>query len=477
MRSDLSELPSMRQGIVSWARSLASLPPAERELTARKTLDQLTDEDLEAIAYDWHTWARPEQRPPEGDWHVWLFQAGRGSGKTRSAAEWFHSRAIDEQRRYRRGAMVAPTPADARDFMIEGDSGLLHVGHPEDRPHYEPSKRRLTWPSGFEALVYSAEDPDQIRGPNVDTAWASEVGAWPRLKAEAAWDNLEFTLRIGPDPRVVVDTTPRRGSKLLQAIREDAGTVLTRSSTYANAANLSMQFLETVLRKYEGTAIGRQELEGLEIEEAEGALWRYAWIRQTNAWPKDMALVAIGVDPSGSITGDETGIVAAGTDSKRQRGWALSDYSGKWSPDQWAYRAISLWAELDADAIVVERNFGGDMCRSTLEKQLQLARLAPEESRFSDHVLAVLKRRRPIIADVTASRGKRIRAEPVAMLYEQGARMEHMAGLDQLEAEMTGWDATDGSPSPNRLDAFVWAVTYLMLGARGEFSAGKLLGV
>jgi len=365
---------------------------------------------------------------------------------------------------HKHGAMVAPTPADARDFMIEGPSGLLHCGYPQDRPLYESSKRRLTWPTGFEAIIYSAEDPDQIRGPNISVAWASEIGAWPRLKAAAAWSNLEFTLRIGETPQVFIDTTPRRGSPILKMIAEDPGTIVTTSSTYANKANLSGAFLEAITRKYEGTALGRQELLGLEIEEAEGALWRYAWIEaaQVDALSDDVATIAIGVDPSGSATGDEAGIVAAGTNSARDIGWIIKDVSGQLSPDQWAARAITLWDELDADAIVVERNFGGDMCRSTIEKQCALRGLT------GNH--------RPRIIEVVASRGKRIRAEPVAMLYEQG-RMRHMPGLDELEAEMTGWDATDGSPSPNRVDAVTWAVTHLMLGVSRKLERGSLLGI
>lgn len=433
-----------REAIEAWARHLAELPEIERPLVAHRDWAKLPRDVQELLGYDWTWWARPEQLPPPGDWRVWLLKAGRGAGKTRSAAEWFHSRMKDGK--FAMGALVAPTPADARDFMVEGSSGLLNVGHPSERPIYESSKRKLTWPCGAEALVYSAEDPDQIRGPNVGTGWASEVGAWPRLKAEAAWSNLELCLRVGSDPRMVVDTTPRRGSKVLKAIVEDSGTVITTSSTYANAANLAPAFLEAIKRKYEGTALGRQELLGQDIEEAEGALWRYDMIQHVDTIPPEVALIAIGVDPSGSATGDEAGIVAVGTNKTRDRGWVIRDVSGKLSPDQWAARAVHLWEELDADAIVVERNFGGDMCRSTIEKQVEL-----------------LGTKRPHIVEVTASRGKRIRAEPVAMLAEQG-RMFHLPGLEVLEAELCGWDATDGSPSPGRMDGMCWAATYLMLG-------------
>ncbi len=347
--------------------------------------------------------------------------------------------------------MVAPTPADARDFMIEGPSGLLHVGRPFERALWEPSKRRLTWQTtGFEAIVYSAEDPDQIRGPNCSIAWASEVGAWAPLKAKHSWSNLELSLRIGDLPRVVIDTTPRRGSPILKEICDDSGTVVTTSTTYANAANLSPAFLEAIKRKYEGTALGRQELLGQDIEEAEGALWKYSMFLSVERLPAEAALIAVGVDPSGGATGNEAGIVAAACSRARDRGWVVADRSGKLSPDQWAARAVALWEELDADAIVVERNFGGDMCRGVIEK-----------------MAALRGGRRPKIIEVTASRGKRVRAEPVSALYEQG-RIEHLPGLDLLEAELTGWDSTDGSPSPNRLDGMVWALSWLMLGAKPE---------
>lgn len=447
-----SESNTLKHAIWSLARSLASSPsydPANHNQTL-ELLSRLglTEPLTEAAAYDWETWARPEQLPPPGDWRVWLFQAGRGAGKTRAAAEWFHAQAMSGN--HRNGAMVAPTPADARDFMIEGPSGLLHVGRPADRAHWEPSKRRLTWPSGFEAIVYSAEDPDQIRGPNASIAWASEVGAWPAHHAKDAWSNLELSLRIGERPRVVIDTTPRRSSPILKAIREDPGTIVTHSTTYANAANLSPAFVEAIKRKYEGTSLGRQELLGQEIEEIEGALWRYAMLHQVPELPPEAALIAIGVDPSGGATGNEAGIVAAACDRARSRGWVIADHSGQLSPDQWASRAVSLWDELDADAIIVEKNFGGDMCRGTIEK-----------------MAALRGGKRPRIIEVTASRGKRVRAEPIAMLYEQ-QRVEHLPGLDLLEAELCTWDATDGSVSPGRLDSMVWALTWLMLTSRPE---------
>ncbi|MGH8545432.1 MAG: terminase large subunit domain-containing protein [Gammaproteobacteria bacterium] len=412
--------------------------PAERR---KAWINRLSCEQLEQLKYGWcGVRARPEQLPPVGDWSVWIYLAGRGSGKTRSMAEWFHDRAMSG--RYQLGAIVAPTPADARDFCIEGQSGLLHVGLPCDRPVYHPSTRSLQWRTGFRALVYSAEDPDQIRGPNVDTGWATELATWPvksqsrkdasASKAQQAWDNLEFTLRIGPDPRCVVDTTPRPMDPLRMLLKSP-GTVVTRGSTYDNRANLSSKFLERIFR-YEGTRLGRQELHGELLEDVEGALWTLDVIERGRCeMPAHFDRVVIGVDPMGG-GGSECGIVAAGHVDRERRSYVLADRSCGGKPNEWATSVVDLFDELQADVVVAEVNFGGDMVVSTLRN----------------------KRRGLPVKKIYASRAKVIRAEPISTLYDMG-EVCHAGVFPELEDQMTNW--VPGMLSPDRLDAMVWAVT------------------
>jgi phage terminase large subunit-like protein len=356
-------------------------------------------------------------------------------------AEWFHERAMSG--RYRLGAIVAPTPADARDFCIEGPSGLLHVGLPQDRPLYQPSTRSLSWKTGFRALVYSAEDPDQIRGPNIDTAWATELAAWPvaerarkdrsRNKAELAWHNLEFTLRLGDDPRCVIDTTPRP-MEPLRTLLKDAGTVVTRGGTYDNRANLSAKFLERIQR-YEGTRIGRQELYGELLEDVEGALWTLRLIDERRCEvPESLDRIVVAVDPPGDAA--ECGIVVAGSIRAAHRSYVLDDRSISGTPHEWGQAVVRAYDDWDADLVVVETNFGGPMVISNLR---------------------TFRRALPI-KEVKASRGKAIRAEPISTLYENGS-IFHAGVFPLLEDQMTSW--VPGMASPDRLDALVWAMTEL----------------
>ena len=393
----------------------------------------------------WRDIARPEQLPPDGAWLVWLFMAGRGAGKTRSAAEW----SIEQARTPKsRGALIARTPADVRDVMIEGESGILACSRPDFMPVYEPTKRRLTWPNGSIATAFSAEVPAQLRGPQHHWAWADEASSWTDAKkgdkVDTAWNNLMLGLRLGQDPRAVVTTTPKP-NKLTRDILGRKTTVRTSGSTYDNLANLAPTFRDEVLATYEGTRIGRQELNGELLEDVEGALWTVAGIDEDRVKEHpDLQRVIVAIDPSGGDKdgNDEQGIVVAarGVDGEF---YVLADRSCKLSPHGWASRAIAAYREFNADRIVAEVNFGGQMVESTIES---VDRAVP-------------------VKVVTASRGKVQRAEPIGALYEQH-RVHHVGPLPDLEDQMTTWTPADGG-SPDRMDALVWALTELNNGGHG----------
>ena len=402
-------------------------------------------------------WARPAQEWPPGEWAVWLILAGRGFGKTRTGAE--AVRAAMRSERYGRVALVAPTAADARDVMVEGQSGLLAVHPTRERPTYEPSKRRLTWPSGAVGTLFSAEEPERLRGPQHDLAWCDELAAWARLTD--TWDMLQFGLRLGDDPRAIVTTTPKPVALLREWVKvagpdgRGGGVHVTRGSTYDNAGNLAAPFLRKIRERYEGTALGRQELHAALLDEAPGALWTRALIESCRGpAPEDLTRVVIGVDPSvGDGSGDVCGIVGAGRTADG-RVVVLRDASLNASPRAWATAAVRLYHRLGANAVVAEGNQGGELVREVL--------------RSVDAGVPV--------QIVHASRGKAARAEPVVALYEQG-RVTHASGspgepgpdLGALEDELVGWVPGVGA-SPGRLDALVWAVT--TLGVRGGGAAG-----
>lgn len=422
--------------------SLASLPEAER----LKILASLTEAQAQEILHDWRCWARPEQLAPEGDWQTWLVLAGRGFGKTRTGAEWVRQRVLAG---YGRIALVAPTASDARDVMVEGESGLMavcwagdrtHDRRPLGRPIYEPSKRRLTWSNGAMATLFSAEEPERLRGPQHDSMWDDELAAWKYLRE--TWDMAQFGLRLGTAPQVCITTTPKPLA-LLREIMAAPGTIVTRGSTRDNRANLAPAFLSKIIAKYEGTRLGRQELDAIIMEEAEGALWTRAMVDAANIWrPRpEMRRIVVAVDPAVTAKEEsaETGIIAAGL-GEDGRGHVLADRSGRYSPGGWAAEVIRLYNELGADRIVAEGNQGGDLVAHTMRS------LAPNLP----------------ITIVHAHRGKAARAEPVAALYEQG-KVSHVAGLPELEDQMVNWEPLSGLPSPDRLDALVWALTHLML--------------
>lgn len=412
----------------------------------RAALAQLSDDECEALIHDWRFIGRDEQIAPDGDWLTWLILAGRGFGKTRTGAEWAREQIKAGVMRLH---LIAPTASDARDVMVEGESGLLSVcwagdktdaGEPLGRPAYEPSKRRLTWANGAIATLFSAEEPERLRGPQCEAMWADELAAWKYLRE--TWDMAMFGLRLGTRPRTCITTTPKP-LKLLREIMADKRTVVTRGSTFANAANLAPTFLQAIKDKYEGTRLGRQELEAELLEEAEGALWSRSQVeacRHKGPLP-EMLRTVIAVDPATTATeeSDETGIVAVGLGVDK-RGYVLEDASGRYAPDKWAKKALELYDRHKADRIVAEGNQGGDMVTHTIHTE----------------------RKNAPVTRVHAKVGKRARAEPVAALYEQG-KVSHAAPLPDLEDQMVNWEPLSGMPSPDRLDALVWALTELMV--------------
>jgi predicted phage terminase large subunit-like protein len=394
--------------------------------------------NAQTLLGDWRVWARASQLPPEGDWRIWLLLAGRGFGKTRSGAEWVRAQA--ESGAASRIALVAPTARDARLVMVEGESGLLAIAPDTMRPVFEPSKRQLTWPNGAIATLFSADEPDRLRGPQFDAAWCDELAAW---RYPQAWDMLMMALRLGTNPRVVVTTTPKP-VKLVRALLASPDCAVTRGGTRDNAGNLAPGFLAAILKQYEGTRLGRQELDAELLEDMPGALWsRDAIERARIDEAPVLRRVVVAIDPAASAgeDADETGIVVAalGQDS---HGYVLDDLSGRYSPHDWASRALEAYRARRADRIVAEVNNGGAMVEATLR------------------VLDAGVSYKP----VHASRGKLARAEPVAALYEQG-RIHHVGAFPALEDQMC---AFTGGPlahlaSPDRVDALVWALSELML--------------
>ncbi len=407
---------------------------------------------------DWTLFARDDQLPPPGDWTTWLVLGGRGAGKTRAGAEWVRGLALGHPgcvpAKAGRIALVAESYADLREVMIDGPSGLRWIHGRGERPAFEASRRRLVWPNGAVALGFSAEDPEALRGPQFDAAWADEIGKW--RQGEEVWDMLQFGLRLGSRPRQVATTTPR-AVPLVKRLVGAAGVATTRATTRDNAANLAPSFLEAVVGAYRGTRLGRQELDGELLEDREDALWTRETIERTRvpAAP-ELARVVVAVDPpaGGAKRSDACGIVAAGL-GRDGRGYVLEDASvASAKPEVWAARAVALYRRLEADALVAEVNQGGEMVRS---------------------VISGLDPGVPVLA-VRATRGKWLRAEPVAALYAQG-RIAHVGAHPALEDEMAafGLDGLSNGRSPDRVDALVWALTQLMMGPKG--SGPRIVGL
>jgi phage terminase large subunit-like protein len=362
--------------------------------------------------------------------------AGRGSGKTRSGAEWVRDQVENEG--VKRIALVAPTQADVRDVMVEGESGIIGCCPPWNKPKYESSKRRVLWPNGAMAFMYSSEEPARLRGPQHEKAWCDEVVAWKNLDT---WDMMQFGLRLGENPQSVVTTTPMTGHQLIRRMVKDEFCKVTSGSTLENAENLADGFIDQIIKKYRGTRLWGQEIEGKFLERVEGALWNDDWLRIKKT--PELGRIVIAIDPAAStnVESAETGIVAVGIDEDYY-GYVLEDLSGHHSPQEWATIAIDAYKRHQANLIIAEANHGGDMVESTVR---QVSKIVPFKKVF-------------------ASRGKRTRAEPVAALYEQ-KRIYHAGIFDVLEEQMLSFNPDMPTTGMDRVDALVWGFTELIVDA------------
>jgi predicted phage terminase large subunit-like protein len=437
------------RGMRSGADWLASVTPE----VVDEFLGGLSEWALLALPWMFEFWALPHQLPPDGAWKTWVIMGGRGAGKTRAGAEWVRAEVEGagplDAGRSRRVALVGETVDQAREVMVFGESGILACSPPDRRPEWQAGRKQLVWPNGAVAQVFSAHEPDSLRGPQFDAAWVDELAKWK--KGDDVWDMLQFALRLGDHPRQVVTTTPQNVG-VLKGILRNPSTVVTHAPTEANRAHLAASFLEEVKGRYGGTQLGRQELEGLLLEDAEGALWTVGgleWCR-VEAVP-ELTRIVVAVDPpvTGHGASDECGIVVVGVVAEGPvqdwKAWVLEDASVQGaSPDGWARAAVAAMERHGADRLVAEVNQGGDLVEAVVRQ-------------VSGHVP---------YRGVRASRGKVARAEPVAALYEQG-RVRHVRGLGRLEDQMCRMTATgyEGKGSPDRVDALVWALTALIIEA------------
>lgn len=411
---------------------IATLPPS-----ILAELNKLSDRDAHLLLYDWSIWGRTaQQAPTHRPWTFWLILAGRGWGKTRTGAEWVR----DQVKVSQFVNLIGATADDARDIMIEGESGILAICPKDERPQYKKSERKLVWPNGATSLIFTADEPERLRGKQHEKIWADEVAAW---RYPESWTQAKLGLRLGNNPQACLTTTPRP-TKLVKEIAADPATVVTRGTTYDNRANLAESFFSQIIKTYEGTRLGRQELNAEILDDNPNALWKRIWIedkRITKDKLPPLKRIVIGVDPAVSNTenSDLTGIIAAAIGDDDE-GYVLADDSLKSSPDTWAKAAVTCYDVFEADKIVAEVNNGGDLVEVML--------------RTIDANIPYKK--------VHASRGKVIRAEPIAALYEQG-RIHHVGFFPELEDEMCDYDPLTSKKSPDRMDALVWAFTELAL--------------
>ncbi|WP_442625414.1 DNA-packaging protein [Parasphingopyxis sp.] len=446
--------PTAMDDIDPCLAALAGLSHEDR----RRFLDLLDYEEAAAIEASWDIWGRTTQKPPDGDWRIWMILAGRGFGKTRAGAEWV--RAVAMQDGSARIALVGATAHEARSVMVEGESGLLAVTPPDEDILWVSSLRRLAWPNGARATLYSAAEPESLRGPEHSHAWCDEIGKW--RDGEAVWDNLLLGLRRGDDPRVLATTTPRPVALVKRLVRETetgAGkTVIARGRTRDNRAHLAPGFVPAIEAAYGGTRLGRQELDGELIEDVEHSLWPRTLIETCRVdMAPELKRIIVAVDPpaGAGAHSDACGIVVAGLGADGH-GYVLADASVQGvRPEGWARRVAETVEEWNADRVIAEANQGGEMVRS---------------------VLRVAERNLPLRL-VHAARGKSVRAEPIAAFYER-REVHHVGAFPALEDEMAGMtiDGRYEGPgrSPDRADALVWALTELLLGGRGEPAVRKL---
>lgn len=433
-----------RETRLAW---LLSLGEQERTLM----LGTLSDGEREELKHHWELWARPQQLPPLEDWRIWLICAGRGFGKTRTGAEWV--RAVARRDPNARIALVGASLSEARSIMVEGESGIMACCPHRFRPTFEPSLRKLTFPNGAIATLFSAAEPESLRGPQSSHAWCDEIAKWETAgnRAEKAWDNLMLGLRLGENPRVLATTTPRAVPLMQRIVDGRAGghTVMVTGRSRENAANLPSRFLRDIEVTLGGSALGRQELGGELLTDIEGALWTRSMLEKCRGKSAPLSRIVVGVDPPASSNGDACGIVVAGVGEDGLARVVADRSITKPSPERWARAVAKAAVNWNADRVVAEANQGGAMVESVL--------------RAAEVNL--------LIRLVHASRGKVARAEPVAALYEAG-RVFHVGVFPELEDEMCaldiGGEYHGPGRSPDRADALVWALTELMLGARGR---------
>ena len=439
-------------------KSLTELLGSATEVEIDRFLSSLSDETLMALPYLFEFWALPHQLAPEGNWATWVVLGGRGAGKTRAGSEWIRSQVEgaepSDEGKCKRVALVGETLDQVREVMVFGESGIIASSPPDRRPEWHAARKVLVWPNGAEAWAMSASSPENLRGPQFDCVWADELGKWKQ--GRETWDMLQFALRLGDDPKALVTTTPRNIGVLKEILGAE-NTVVTHAPTEANRANLAPSFLKKVYLDYGGSRLGRQELEGVMMDEVEGALWSEGMIdalRDSDVPEFDRIVVAVDPPASGKSTADACGIVVAGLQTKGGgpedwTAWVLADESIRGaSPAAWAKVVVDAAKTWQADRVVAEVNQGGDMVEAVLRQQ------APMLSYRSVH----------------ATRGKIVRAEPVAALYEQG-RVRHVKGLRELESQMTEMtlQGYEGKGSPDRVDALVWALTDLMIDPVAKF--------
>lgn len=430
----------------SWKKVLAEKPREFR----KSFVEGLSAQELELIEQDWWINGRREQLPPAGKWFLWMILAGRGFGKTITGSQWV----LEQVRKgVRYSVLVGPTAPDTRDLMVLGPSGIIEQAHPDERPIYKPSLRKLIFPNGAESHLFSADEFERLRGHQGEAIWLDEFAAWRYV--QQAWDTLIFGARLGTQPRILITTTPKPIRKLRELLKRGEDTVITTGSTYDNADNLPDIFISEV-KRYEGTSFGNQEIHAQLMDKIEGALWTAKMIEATRGgrFPSQFFRVVVGVDPPTSSAGD-CGIVIAAEALDTEEYWILDDLTVAGSPSTWGERVAFAAREYGAKHIVAEVNQGGDMVEEVIRQHTDIP-----------------------VRQVRASKGKIIRAEPISTLYERGC-VKHRLEFPSLENEMEMYDGTGASP--NRLDALVWALTDLAIdrgaGFAGTWATGTGLPV
>lgn len=425
--------PLQNSSLKSAVDFLRLLPIEKR----RAKISEFSPEEAEAILYDWECWARPNQLIPSGDWRYWLVQAGRGFGKTRIGAETVRIWARD----FEFVNLIGATADDARDIMVEGESGIMAICPRNERPAYVSSKRQLQWPNGSVSLIFTADEPDRLRGKQHYKLWCDELAVW---RYAESWDQAMFGLRLGKNPQAVVTTTPRP-IQMIRDLLKDPNTYATRGTTYDNRANLADAFLAKIITKYEGTRLGRQELNAELLEDNPNALWKREWIdahRMGAEYMPSLARIVVAIDPAvtSNEDSDETGIVVVGRDYQSPpHFYVLADLSCIETPKGWGTIAVAAFKNYRADKIIGEANNGGDLVEANIRN------VSPDVPFRSVH----------------ASRGKEKRAEAVAGLWEQG-RVHHLGSFPILEDQMCLFNPADENQrSPDHMDALVWGIAEL----------------